>query len=365
MGLAPVLLFLAWPAFLSGCTEEPFAPGETVPTAITLVLPPAEETRAGAGVRAVEVASLDLFVYDADGLQRLDSYQRLGPGALEGRPVALSASGPKRLVALANCPAGILARGDFNALEDLRSLVMEFTADDPARPLMSGETPFLAGQPGGCSVTLSPLMSEIVVEDIAGAGGIAGLTVRLADLSGRCEVLRTEDFRPTEILSEGPAQPFVPGVRLYCYPNGSAEDLLGAPATKLVVEGMRGGTPLRREAPVGGSDGIRRGSRYRLSVRLSDGPQTGSMTLYPGQFLTGRDGEQLRVWVEVTPEDTPVLFDREDLEFDRERGIYDYTLDADGKGVTLDLLRGGTGMFIVAAGPPVSQQLLVVVVVNP
>jgi hypothetical protein len=89
------------------------------------------------------------------------------------------------------------------------------------------------------------------------------------------------------------------------------------------------------------------------------------MTLYPGQFLTGRDGEQLRVWVEVTPEDTPVLFDREDLEYDRERGIYDYTLDADGKGVTLDLLRGGTGMFIVEAGPPVSQQLLVVVVVNP
>lgn len=360
--LAHVLLFFVGPAFFSGCTQDVFAPGENVPTEINFVLPPAEETKAGFGT---EVISIDLFVYDAEGLQRLDSYQRLGPGAAAGRAVALSTSGAKRLVALANCPAEVLARGDFSALEDLRGLVMEYSEDDPARPLMSGETAFTAGQSGGCAVALAPLMSEIVIEEVAGTGGVAGLTVCLADLSGRCEVLRTEDFRPTEILPEGPAQPCTPGARLYCYPNSCAEDQLGAPATKIVVEGVRNGIPLRREAPVGGPDGIRRGSRYRLSLRLSDDPQTGSMTLYPGQFITGRDGQQIRVWVEVSPESTPVQFDLEDLEFDRERGIYDYRLDPDGKGVTLDLLQGGTGMFIVHAGPPVSEDLLVVIVVNP
>lgn len=355
--LATLVSFCVLPAFFHACTREVFGPEENVPTEITLVLPP--ETKAGAGI-----ASLDLFVYDADGLQRLDSYQRLGAGAVSGRLVALSTSGRKRLVALANCPAGALTRVDYDAYEDLRRLAVEFAEDDPARPLMSAESPFTAGQAGGCTLELRPLMSEVVIDGIAGAGDVAGLTVRLADRSGRCEALRTEDFRPTEILPDGPATPYAPGTRLYCYPNDRAEDALGAPATKLLVEGTRGGVPVRWSAPVS-ADGIRRGSRYRLSVRLTDGAQTGTMTLYPGQFLTGRDGEQIRVWVEVSPESTPVQFDLEDLEFDRERGIYDYRLDPDGKGVTLDLLQGGTGMFIVHAGPPVSEDLLVVIVVNP
>ena len=87
--------------------------------------------------------------------------------------------------------------------------------------------------------------------------------------------------------------------------------------------------------------------------------------LYPGQFITGTNNEKVHVWVEVYPEDTPVIIDRDDLDFDVDRGIYTYEMDPDGKGVTLTLKDNGTGMFTIDAGPPVNDGFLVMVVVNP
>ena len=87
--------------------------------------------------------------------------------------------------------------------------------------------------------------------------------------------------------------------------------------------------------------------------------------LYPGQFITGTNNEKVHVWVEVYPEDTPVIIDRDDLDFDVDRGIYTYEMDHDGKGVTLTLKDNGTGMFTIDAGPPVNDGFLVMVVVNP
>ena len=55
---------------------------------------------------------------------------------------------------------------------------------------------------------------------------------------------------------------------------------------------------------------------------------------------------------------------REDLDFDVERGIYEYEMDSDGHGVTLLLKDNGTGMFTIDAGPPVNDGFLVLVVVN-
>ena len=65
----------------------------------------------------------------------------------------------------------------------------------------------------------------------------------------------------------------------------------------------------------------------------------------------------------MTPEDAKVEFGREELEYDRERGIYDYTMDEDGKGVVLHLKGRGSGLVYVEAGMPVSDAAGITIVV--
>ena len=54
----------------------------------------------------------------------------------------------------------------------------------------------------------------------------------------------------------------------------------------------------------------------------------------------------------------------EELEYDRTRGIYDYNIDSDGKGVTLTLKNPGTGIIYMSAGEPVNETGILVVEVN-
>ena len=93
--------------------------------------------------------------------------------------------------------------------------------------------------------------------------------------------------------------------------------------------------------------------------------KTGRIELFPGQFITGKDGDKVHIWCELYPHDTPLDICIDDLEYDVARGIYSYELDEDGHGVTLTLLGNGSGMFTIDAGPPINQGFLVIVVVNP
>ena len=87
------------------------------------------------------------------------------------------------------------------------------------------------------------------------------------------------------------------------------------------------------------------------------------LRILPENPVTGHVGETLHVWAECTPPETPLDIGREELEFDRERGIYDYTVDADGRGVQLRLKKPGTGILYMQAGEPVNDAALAVVVV--
>ena len=52
------------------------------------------------------------------------------------------------------------------------------------------------------------------------------------------------------------------------------------------------------------------------------------------------------------------------MEYDKERGIYDYVLDEDGKGVTLILKSSGSGLLYISAGEPINQAEMIVLEVN-
>jgi hypothetical protein len=54
----------------------------------------------------------------------------------------------------------------------------------------------------------------------------------------------------------------------------------------------------------------------------------------------------------------------EELEYDNSRGIYDYNIDPDGKGVTLVLESQGTGILYMTAGDPINETGMLVIEVN-
>ena len=408
-------LLAAVPAFLTGCQNE--GEGQEV-TVTELDIVCAARVGGYAATRAADswkaVRKTDIFVFRQDGPESLDSYTRCdGAGTLK----VPSGKGPRTAVVIAN---GCLEDEDILSVRsrrDLEAMESEFVQDSPEYPLMSGETCFEAGDSGGCTVVLEPLMSEVCLTSLTcrmtgeyEGKCLTGVKAYLTNISGKAPLMQQKGFNPSEILnyeylsetdlrrlgrssyvyaylgdghSAGGGRGYG-STTLYCYPNDAAEETPGTPFTKLVIEGKIDGVThyypitIAREGRAG-QEGIARNARYSLNVTitgpglsdpLSDIPESsrteqGWMTVYPSNFMTARDGERIHIWVDVFPEDVEVSPDIEDLEFDKERGIYDYEIDPDGKGVWLTLLKGGSGAFIINAGPPVNDGLLVIVVVNP
>lgn len=86
--------------------------------------------------------------------------------------------------------------------------------------------------------------------------------------------------------------------------------------------------------------------------------------LYPGNFIRGKAGEKIHVWCEYFPPSASFDIGLDYLEFDKERGIYDYEIDADGRGAVLSLKKNGSGLLFMEAGYPLNQSEMVVIEVG-
>ena len=95
------------------------------------------------------------------------------------------------------------------------------------------------------------------------------------------------------------------------------------------------------------------------------GPSTPTFAMYPGEYVEGHVGDTIRVWCECYPKTSPFDPGREELEYDRQRGIYGYTIDEDNHGVTLYLRKPGTGIVYMSAGAPINRSGMVLICVNP
>lgn len=84
----------------------------------------------------------------------------------------------------------------------------------------------------------------------------------------------------------------------------------------------------------------------------------------PGTYIRGRPGDIIDIRCDWYPPTAVLDIGLDELEFDRERGIYDFTPDPDGKGVTITLRNPGRGLIYMEAGEPVSDAVLVVVEVD-
>ena len=370
----PIYLLAVLTAFLTGCLKDNVKEDEFL-THVDILCTGREPA-----TRSTAPAGLDVFVFDMVG--NLDSYMKSEVAVTDGLDVT-SGSGERRLVAISG---GQLSEEDIIGIrcyDDLYSKRALLSREEEAGPAMTGETVFLAGEDR--RIVLEPLFSEVVLSSLECEVELNDPRVWLAGVSAEVQMLRRDGFIPTYVIDTDKVPWKGEPLRFACGPNDAAEETPGTPWTRLIVEGEIDGETvfypftINRKSGSGIMEGIERNARYTLDITLtgwglddpsSDVPvqgraEKGSMTARPGQFITGHDGERLHVQVDVFPEDTEVSFDMEDLEFDRERGIYDYELDPDGKGVWLTLLKGGAGAFIVEAGKPVDDGLLVIVVVNP
>lgn len=125
---------------------------------------------------------------------------------------------------------------------------------------------------------------------------------------------------------------------------------------------------------------IERNCHYRITVIPEDdglsgggwrvdksgiGPSTPLFKMHPENYIEGHVGDTLHVWCECYPKTAPFDPGYEELNYDKSRGIYDYSVDEDGHGVRLFLKKAGTGIVYMSAGAPINQSGMVIVYVNP
>ena len=88
------------------------------------------------------------------------------------------------------------------------------------------------------------------------------------------------------------------------------------------------------------------------------------MEQYPSDYIRGNIGEKIHIGCRITPPHAPFDIGLDYLEYDKERGIYEYEIDPDGHGVTLTLTGAGTGLIYMEAGYPINDTALFLIEVN-
>lgn len=83
--------------------------------------------------------------------------------------------------------------------------------------------------------------------------------------------------------------------------------------------------------------------------------QNTRFSMKPDGYLEVDVGDRINVRCDFYPETAPFEINRDNLENDRETGIYKYAIDKDGHGVTLDITGYGVGMVYMEAGPPIND----------
>ena len=251
---ALLCVFFLLPALLGSCQRDPLPVIEEDPPVIPVdsIL-----TRIRVQADGHPVKTLDLFVYGADGLRSQERQITLE----EPQDTILlpTLPGEKILVGIANSPR----RFNQKALERydaMEQLTFNFADDNPAQPILGG---FCTTENHDGEIRLQSLLCRIVLMKVAntmdGYDLLEDPQVRLRDLPDAAEILRQEEFRPTELIDAAKwAQlpcdvgyfPQEPGIELWCYPNDTPEDVLGVPRPTLELQCSIRGQKCSFEVPL-------------------------------------------------------------------------------------------------------------------
>lgn len=110
-------------------------------------------------------------------------------------------------------------------------------------------------------------------------------------------------------------------------------------------------------------DGLK-GSGWRVDKSGISYKGTPHLYAYPSGYIRGDIGDEVHIWCDVWPPDTPFDIGLEYMLDDKEDGIYDFRIDEDGHGAVLTLKSPGSGLIYMEAGEPVNDAALFVIEVN-
>lgn len=262
----------------------------------------------GASVRADSKSRcIDIFYFNDDTLQRLDSYQRIEGSSRDGedglyKVTGSSRTGNKILVALANSSSDKFTWDRINSYRMLKLQMADLRNEVEGSPVMSAETKVIAGKEIECTMTLEPLLARVTLSTICcdfhqrpyAGEKLKDVKAYLTNVSSRCPYLPDSTVTPDSYINSGRyiesdledfSSPGMfcaaiadsigtelesPEKNFYCYPN-SGETGLGSPATMLVIEGKLQGTTYYYPIEIGRTDGdgIFRNMEYRYDVTIT------------------------------------------------------------------------------------------------
>ncbi len=252
---------------------------------------------------------IDLFVFNDDGLMRLDSYQRITYNPDERHlPYSASRRGPKKIVAIINPQT---EKYEWNAINSYHAMLAAKGAlekEEKNRKLMCGTGHTYAGKDKICKIDVTPLASEIVLNSIKcdfsskpyKNAKLENVRVYLTNVNAASSLLQTENFKPERLYNiagciDADIMEFrnpdliyqtiptpvgetilYPEIKLLCYPNESEEESPGSPFTRLVVEGSLEGKkcyyPISINRPESGhfdnKPGIGRNCRFIYDITI-------------------------------------------------------------------------------------------------
>lgn len=193
------------------------------------------------GGRAVE--RLDIFIYEAGGTGKLEYHEKY-TRFQETYEIFLP-EGEKRVMAIANSPHNFRT-SSLERFDSALLIAYQYLEDNPEKPIMGAwvETSNMEAE-----LELVPLLCKVEIEsvsnDLDNYELLENPRVRLKDLNASAKVFDKAGFSPTETITDGPwvdfphdigYYPMKPDISLFCYPNDTAENVLGTAHTYLQFE---------------------------------------------------------------------------------------------------------------------------------
>lgn len=295
--LGTLSLFGILPAVLYCCSDSPESP---------MPSPAWCETKVSLSHSSSELETMDVFVFNDDLFQKLDSYQRFENMKMWNGAVA-SGSGGRIVTVIANSHHKKEHWYSLSSRSHLKSFSIRLEDEDIHKPVMFGECTFSPEDAGSTDheVVLKPLSAEVMLQsiscDFTGRPYVGeqlhDVKVYLTNVSAETYLLEDEDSGPSRIINAGKLyeedlEEFrckelifkeIKGsigtrtqfldVRFRCYRNNRPEEGPGTPYTRLVIEGTIDGRTyywpidINRDTDIG--EGIQAGHRYIYDIRIT------------------------------------------------------------------------------------------------
>ncbi len=243
----------------------------------------------------VKPERLDAFIYEYDSLMRLDAYNIFQK--IQGNISLDSRSGSKRVVLLGNSPIKDYYWHQIQSYSALTSLYHDIENEDIERPFMNSILNISTGGIKKINVRLRPFLSKIVLRsircDFSGKpyedSQLENVKIYLTNICARVNFTQEEFSYPVRFVNQGRLNDwtksytiqtisknhFYPNVELFCFPNTCAQDGMGTPFTRLVIEGSLNGKtyyyPININRKPG--NGVERNREYIFDIVIT---QTGT-----------------------------------------------------------------------------------------